>query len=765
MNLKLDYAEFCNAINGKHLQGPEEGFIQQIQYDTRKIFPSPHQAFFALNGEFRNGHTFIADAYKKGIRIFVVSEKNVPELKNATFILVKNTLHALQDLAAHHRQKFSYPIIGITGSVGKTTVKEWLYHLLSDKFRIVRSPKSYNSQLGVALSLLNLHDECDLAIIEAGISKPGEMQVLEGMIQPTIGILTTVSQAHAENFASYETHLAEKTMLFQNAKKTIVGPGFLIGKEQLEVIHGYQPSVGEFAKELQLLPFKDKGSVASALLAIATAKLLKSLNKDKIASLPRLALRLETFEGRENAFIINDTYNLDLDALNLSLEYQLELSEGKKRIVIVGLEPELAHLEARVVAEIEKFQPDEIIVSTEPKLKDEDLKNAVVLVKGSRNAHMEKVARALKLKQHKTEVIYNLSAIKHNIGVHKQFLLPKTKMLAMVKAQSYGVGLEKMAAFLEKIGVSYLGVAYSDEGVELRKSGIKIPILVMNPEEEGFDACIKYNLEPAIYSLTQLDELISTLISLEKTNFPIHIKLDTGMRRLGFEREELPKLMEVIQAQPEVRIAGVYSHLADADNRRDVRFTNLQISRFQEACQWISQHVPYAFIRHLLNSEGITNFKEAQFDMVRIGVGMYGVSSNKNLAKFLHPVLQWKSEISQIKTIKPGESIGYSRSFVAEKQLKIAIVPVGYADGFRRSLSNGKGGVYVKDTFCPVLGKVCMDMIIIDVSKLQLSEGDEVEIIGKNQSIEQLASKMDTIPYEVMTSISKRVHRSYAEEE
>ncbi|NCA21229.1 MAG: alanine racemase [Crocinitomicaceae bacterium] len=378
---------------------------------------------------------------------------------------------------------------------------------------------------------------------------------------------------------------------------------------------------------------------------------------------------------------------------------------------------------------------------------------------------MEKVARALKLKQHKTEVIYNLSAIKHNIGVHKQFLLPKTKMLAMVKAQSYGVGLEKMAAFLEKIGVSYLGVAYSDEGVELRKSGIKIPILVMNPEEEGFDACIKYNLEPAIYSLTQLDELISTLISLEKTNFPIHIKLDTGMRRLGFEREELPKLMEVIQAQPEVRIAGVYSHLADADNRRDVRFTNLQISRFQEACQWISQHVPYAFIRHLLNSEGITNFKEAQFDMVRIGVGMYGVSSNKNLAKFLHPVLQWKSEISQIKTIKPGESIGYSRSFVAEKQLKIAIVPVGYADGFRRSLSNGKGGVYVKDTFCPVLGKVCMDMIIIDVSKLQLSEGDEVEIIGKNQSIEQLASKMDTIPYEVMTSISKRVHRSYAEEE
>lgn len=764
MKLNLTFDEFCLAINGKHLNGSKEEIIQQIQFDTRKIYPLPNQAFFALKGAYRDGHDFISDAYEKGVRMFVVSEPKLPELNDATFIFVKDTLRALQDLACYHRKKITYPIIGITGSVGKTTVKEWLFHLLSDKYRIVRSPKSYNSQLGVALSLLNLHEDCDLAIIEAGISKPGEMEALERMIQPTIGIFTSVSKAHAENFPSYELHLKEKMALFKNVQTTVLGSGFLISKEQMRSIKAYQPTIGEFAKELQLLPFQDRGSVASALLAIATAKILKGLDIQKITSLPRLAMRLETFEGRENSIIINDTYNLDLDALKLSLEYQLALAEGKKRIVIVGLDEDWMHLEAKIRLTIDDFKPDLLVFSSKPIISDAELKDAVVLVKGTRGAKMEKIARSFKLKQHKTEVIYNLSAIKHNLSVFKNQLQTSTKILAMVKAQSYGVGLEKIASFLEKIGISYLGVAYSDEGVELRKSGIKIPILVMNPEEEGFEACIKYNLEPAIYSLNQLDELISTLISMEKSNFSIHIKLDTGMRRLGFEREELPKLMEIIQAQPEVRIAGVYSHLSDADNRRDKRFTQLQITRFQETCTWISNKVPYPFIRHLLNSEGIANFSEAQFDMVRVGVGMYGISSNPTLQKRLQAVINWKSEISQIKTIQVGESVGYSRTFMANEKMKIAIIPVGYADGFRRSLSNGKGGVFIKNKFCPILGKVCMDMIIVDVSKLDVTEGEEVEIIGENQTIETFAKAMDTIPYEVMTSISKRVHRAYSEE-
>lgn len=765
MKLNLTFDEFCLAVNGQHLHGSKEEIIQQIQFDTRKIYPLPNQAFFALSGAYRNGHDFINEAYKKGVRIFVVSQPKLPELRDATFIFVKDTLIALQDLACHHRKKFTYPIIGITGSVGKTTVKEWLFHILSDKYRIVRSPKSFNSQLGVALSLLNLHEDCDLAIIEAGISKPKEMEALERMIQPSLGILTSVSKAHEDNFSSYEAHLAEKMALFKNVQTTVIGSGFLISKEQMRAIKAYQPTVGEFAKELQLLPFQDRGSIASALLAIATAKILKGLDTAKIATLPRLAMRLETFEGRENSLIINDTYNLDLDALNLSLEYQLALAEGKKRIVIVGLDDEWIQLEPKIKATIDEFQPDSLIFSKKPKISDAELKDAIVLVKGTRGAKMEKIARSFKSKQHKTEVIYNLSAIKHNLSVFKNQLKPSTKILAMVKAQSYGVGLEKIASFLEKIGISYLGVAFSDEGVELRKSGIKIPILVMNPEEEGFEACIKYNLEPAIYSLNQLDELISTLISLEKSNFPIHIKVDTGMHRLGFDREELPKLLEIIQAQPEVRIAGVYSHLADAGNRRDKRFTQLQINRFQEICNWISNKIPYSFIRHLLNSEGISNFSEAQFDMVRIGIGMYGISANPSVFKKLQAVLNWKSEISQIKSIQIGESVGYSRSFLATEKMKIAIIPVGYADGFRRSLSNGKGGVFVKNTFCPILGKVCMDMIIIDVNKLDVSEGDEVEIIGENQTIEAFSNAMETIPYEVMTSISKRVHRAYVEEE
>lgn len=763
MKLNLTFDEFCLAINGQHLNGSKAEIIQQIQFDTRKIYPLPNQAFFALKGAYRDGHDFISDAYKKGVRTFVVSEPKMPELRDATFIFVKDTLRALQDLALYHRKKFTYPIIGISGSVGKTTVKEWLFHILSDKYRIIRSPKSFNSQLGVALSLLNLHADCDLAIIEAGISKPGEMAVLEQMIQPTIGILTSVSKAHEDNFPSYEVHLKEKMALFKNVKTSILGSGFLISKEQMRSINAYEPTVGAFAKELQLLPFQDRGSVASALLAISTAKILKCLDMQKIASLPRLAMRLETFEGRESSIIINDTYNLDLDALKLSLEYQLDLADGKKRVVIVGLEEEWIDLEPKIRATIDDFNPDLLIFSRKPKITDADLKGAVVLVKGTRGAKMEKIAHSFKSKQHKTEVIYNLSAVKHNLSVFKNQLQASTKILAMVKAQSYGVGLEKIASFLEKIGISYLGVAYSDEGVELRKSGIKIPILVMNPEEEGFEACIKYNLEPAIYSLNQLDDLISTLISMEKSNFPIHIKLDTGMRRLGFERHELPKLIEVVQAQPEVRIAGVYSHLADADNRRDKRFTQLQINRFQETCTWISNKVPYPFIRHLLNSEGIANYPEAEFDMVRVGIGMYGISSNPAMIKKLQAVINWKSEISQIKTIQVGESVGYSRTFVADEKMKIAIIPVGYADGFRRSLSNGKGGVFIKNIFCPILGKVCMDMIIVDVSKMNVSEGEEVEIISVNQTIETFAKAMDTIPYEVMTSISKRVHRAYVE--
>jgi len=764
LKLNLQYADFCQAISGEHLCGPQHFIIDKVIYDTRKIANLEGQVFFALKGEFRNGNDYLNDAFRKGIRIFVVSEVPNKPYKNAAYILVENTLESLQNLAAQHRKKFNYPVIAITGSNGKTTVKEWLYHLLSDDMRIIRSPKSYNSQLGVALSLLEMHDKADLAIIEAGISKSGEMDALQKMIQPDFGIFTSFGSAHEEGFSSEKEHLEEKLKLFQRCKKTLVGPNIQLSKNQLTQVNGVVINSIDYAKELVAFPFTDKPSAFSGTLAIAAAKSFGKLNLDRIKSLPRLAMRMETFEGRDNSIIINDTYNLDLDALEFSLEYQLAIAEGKKRIVLVGLDEANQHREQDLIQIINKFRPDSyqfVFQGQNPKI---DVSNAVVLVKGTRKSEMEKLASRLRLKKHKTFVEINLSAIKHNVQVYKSQLKPTTKMLAMVKAQSYGAGLEKIGLYLEKQGIDYLGVAYPDEGVELRKAGIKVPVLVMNPVDEGFEDCIKNQLEPTVFSFEQLDELLRELIFQGVQNFPIHLKIDTGMKRLGFDFKELPRLMEVIQAQPEIAIKGVYSHLADSDNRRDKRFTDLQIRRFVEACNYISSNYAGKFITHLLNSEGIANFPEAQFNMIRIGIGMYGVSSNPTNAKKLRPVVSWKSTVSQVKQILKGESVGYSRSFVADKNIEIAIVPVGYADGYRRSLSNGVGSVIINGQMCNVVGRVCMDMIMVDVTKKFVKTGDRVELIGDKITLSQFAEKMQTISYEVLTSISKRVHRTYIEE-
>ena len=764
MKLNLQYQDFCHFISGEHLCGPQHFIIDKVIYDTRKIANLEGQVFFALKGEFRNGNDYLNDAFRKGIRIFVVSEVPNKPYKNAAYILVEDTLASLQNLASQHRKKFNYPVISITGSNGKTTVKEWLYHLLSDEMRIIRSPKSYNSQLGVALSLLEMHDKADLAIIEAGISKSGEMEALQKMIQPDFGIFTSFGSAHEEGFSSEEEHLEEKLKLFQRCKKTLVSPNIQLSKNQLTQINGMILNSVDYAKDLVAFPYTDKPSVFSGTLAIAAAKSLSKLNLDRIKSLPRLAMRMETFEGRDNSIIINDTYNLDLDALEFSLEYQLAIAEGKERIVLVGLDEANQHREQDLIQIINKFKPDSyqfVFQGQNPKI---DVSNAVVLVKGTRKSEMEKLASRLRLKKHKTFVEINLSAIKHNIQVYKSQLKPTTKMLAMVKAQSYGAGLEKIGLYLEKQGIDYLGVAYPDEGVELRKAGIKVPVLVMNPVDEGFEDCIKNQLEPTVFSFEQLDELLRELIFQGVQNFPIHLKIDTGMKRLGFDFKELPRLMEVIQAQPEISIKGVYSHLADSDNRRDKRFTDLQIRRFVEACNYISSNYAGKFITHLLNSEGIANFPEAQFNMVRIGIGMYGVSSNPTNAKKLRPVVSWKSTVSQVKQIVKGESVGYSRSFVADKNMEIAIVPVGYADGFRRSLSNGVGSVIINGQMCNVVGRVCMDMIMVDVTKKFVKTGDRVELIGDKITLSQFAEKMQTISYEVLTSISKRVHRTYIEE-
>lgn len=768
MKLNLELNEFAAAVHGTVHGLTIHGTIDVVLIDTRKIIDSATSVFFALKGEFRDGHQFIESAIEKGIKYFVVSE--LPQgqlLESATFIEVADTTQALQDLAAFHRQKFTYPVIAITGSAGKTTVKEWLYHLLADSKKIIRSPKSYNSQIGVPLSLLELHENADLALIEVGISRPGEMRKLEPIVKPSFGIFTSFGRAHEENFISNSLHLEEKLTLFKNCGYTIFPESIALSKVQILSIHGEKTMQSGYKKMLPHCPFQDKISLQNATLAIAAAAHIigeKNIQVSRIESLPRLALRMELFEGIHGNTIINDTYNLDLDALKHSLEYQLTIAENRPRVVIIGLDEDNFFKKSEIEKIVQSYHTDKYFLVSE---KDEipvNFKNSIVLLKGTRNMNMQRYVKVFRLKSHKTLVEFDLTNLKENLSVFKNSLNPGVKLLAMVKAQSYGSGVEKMASFLSNQGIDYFGVAYADEGVELRNEGITAPILVMNAEEEGFENCIQHHLEPAIFSFRQLENFIKELIISGVSNFPVHIKIDTGMKRLGFELDQLQQLADILKSQPEIRIKSLYTHLAESDNLRDSRFTNLQISRFNQAYEFLSKSLNYPIFRHVLNSEGISNYQEVQYEMVRLGIGMYGISSNPQIKRKLKPVLSWVSVISQVKTIQKGESVGYNRTFVAKEPGKIAVIPVGYADGFRRSLSNGKGGVFIKGQFCPTLGRVCMDMIMVDVTGLAVQEGDRVEIIGEHQPIEKLAQLMETIPYEVMTGISKRVHRVYLED-
>ena len=757
MKLELTYTDFCSQINGKTEGVPYSDFIQEVVYDTRKINPSAGLVFFALTGPFRDGHNFISNAYEKGVRVFVVQKAPKNQWIDASFIIVDDALLALQILAGNYRKQLNYPILAIAGSLGKTTVKEWMYHLLAGKLEVFRSPKSYNSQLGVALSILQLPKKADLAIIEVAATKPGEMKILTEMLRPTHGILTNLLTSHTNEFNDFTQYSQEICTLFQ-------GVQWLITSEEIASL--VQLSVKTISVQPNaldaLIPFQDESSIFQSKLAIAAAQEWTNLEEERIKSLPHLAMRLETFEGNEGSLIINDTYTLDKEAFKSSLSYQLSIAGSKRRIVLIGLSADQLLKKGEFHELCQQFGVDEVRFLEHEEELSLSLKNAVVLVKGAR--FMQRVANRLKWKQHKTQLSYNLSALKHNLNQFKNSLFPETKMLAMVKAQSYGAGLTTMAQFLEKQGIHYFGVAYSDEGKELRKSGIKTPILVMNAEEEGMETCVEYDLEPAIYDLNQLDELLKVLIAQEKTAFPIHIKLDTGMKRLGFYPDQVQQLIEVLAAQPEVLVKSVYSHLAEAEDQEST-FTAHQIAQFEEICKQFESYLSYPFLRHILNSEGIAHYPNAQFDMVRIGIGLFGLSSNRLMEQRLKPVIDWTSSIAQVKLIHPGESVGYGRTFIAQKEMRIAIIPIGYADGFKRSLSNGVGAVFIDNQRCPVVGRVCMDMIMVDLGEAKIHANTKVEIIGSNQGLKQFAKECQTIPYEILTSISPRVHRSYSEEE
>ena len=478
----------------------------------------------------------------------------------------------------------------------------------------------------------------------------------------------------------------------------------------------------------------------------------------------RLALRLETFNGKNNSIVINDTYNLDKDAFRFSLEYLAAFGSSRPHCVYVGLDEQQLHKKAELAALMEPFNLDHVFIDLPSRLPTTIPEGAIVLLKGTRKAGMEKFAARLREKQHQTKLEINLSALRNNLVKFKQQISSNVKLLAMVKAQSYGSGLEKLAEFLENQGLDYLGVAYTSEGVALRKYGIKLPILVLNPDPNNYHDCIVYNLEPTIFTFNQLDEFIRMLIESDVNRFPIHVEIDTGMRRLGFEPNEIKSLLEVCQAQPEVFIKGVFSHFVESDDVKDKAFSIRQIERFSMVTDFLKAHLSTNPICHMANSEAILNYPESHFDMVRLGLGMYGFT-NSSIQTQMESILAWKSVVSQVKWVEKGESVSYSRSFIAKENMKIAVIPVGYADGFPRALSNGVGKVRIHDQWCPTVGKVCMDMVMVDASAIDnIAEGEEVVIFDSIQSLESLAKDMQTIPYEVMTGISDRVHRVYISE-
>ncbi len=756
MRLTYRYNEIAHLL-GQSASSSEE--IHAVAYDSRAIIEGNHLLFFAFVGQFRDGHAFITDAYEKGVRHFVVKKDFQSSFPDAHFIRVEDPLQSLLAFATHHRMCFNYPVIAVTGSSGKTTVKEWLSELLSPTLNVVRSPKSYNSRLGVALSILEMHSAADVAIIEAGISEPGDMKILQEMIQPTEGIFTSFGRAHRSNFESETAHLKEKLLLFSGLESFFYAASIHADIENGIAVHPdqYTAFFEAFSTDQVVRQNASLAIAMSQKLGLSDAEILTSMQKIR-----PLALRLELFDGKDNSLIINDSYSLDIDSLHHALQFQMANCKDKKRIVVLGVSQENGRYSQELTDIVDSYHPSACIVLKKGESLELDVTDSCVLFKGERSVQLEKIAHTYRVHRHQTYLEIDLSAIRHNIGQYKSKLKPETMLLSMVKASSYGSDAKKMGLFLEKIGVNYFGVAYPYEGIELRKSGVKLPILVMNCESQDFESCIEYQLEPAIYSMRQLEDFIASLIHLGITNYPVHIKLETGMQRLGFEEDQIHSLIQKIHSQPEVRVKSIYSHLAESDVPNS-EFTTHQIALFDRISKQLMNALPYSVLRHLSNSEGVPNYPAAQFDMVRLGIGMYGITGSASLKETLKPAIRWMSSISQVKQLTKGTSVGYNRTFIAEKDTQIAVVPVGYADGLSRALSRGNGHVFIGNHPCDIVGNVCMDMIMIDTSGVNAKEGDSVEIIGFNQPIEALAKAMNTIPYEVMTRFSPRLHRVFIE--
>ena len=834
--------------------------VKEILFDSRLLIDAENTLFFALNGGRNDGHKYIKDLYEKGVRAFVISKNYVEnyvktrliassQYPDSAFIAVDDTLSALQRLAAYHRSQFDIPVVGITGSNGKTVVKEWLYQILSPSLSVCRSPKSYNSQIGVPLSVWQMNSSNEVAVFEAGISRPGEMEKLREIIKPTMGVFTNIGPAHGKNFKDIQQKIREKIKLFDGVKnlifcKDIVDIADIVAENRINsftwskinqdadlfvstVIHNdavcrdarscvSTEIVAIFhGKSISItIPFIDDASIENAINCWCVALLLGIPNDviaERMAHLEAVEMRMELKAGVRNCLIINDSYNNDRNALAIALDFMnaqhhdnkvlilsdilqselkeedlyknvAQLIENKGVDTFIGIGPALSRFMGSKAClgptgcDVASSKDNTCVVhrflykSTTDFLNNHPMKmfeNQIVLLKGARNFEFERIMKVLQQKSHETVLEINLDNLVKNLNYYRGKLKKDTKMMVMVKAFAYGSGNYEVSNVLAFHHVDYLTVAYADEGVELRNKGIKLPIMVMTPETNTFDTIILNNLEPDIYSfrcLSQLEDAINQLDKPLDKPVGIHIKVDTGMHRLGFLPEDIDALIERIKSNPMIKIMSVFSHFATSDVPEEDGFVMHQVEQFELMSQKIIKAFPYKIMRHLLNTAGITRFTEYQYDMVRLGIGVYGVAVCDEDRGKLHNVMSLKTTIKQIKEYGPGETIGYGRHGKITKPSRIAVIPIGYADGLRRELSNGKVCFWVNGKPAPIIGNICMDLTMIDVTDIDCQEDDTAVLFDDNHPIEIIAEACDTIPYEIMTRISQRVKRIYVKE-
>ncbi|MHC5309069.1 bifunctional UDP-N-acetylmuramoyl-tripeptide:D-alanyl-D-alanine ligase/alanine racemase [Myroides sp. LJL116] len=811
----IDVSSFCQYLDAKAngIGSEDQIVVDTISVDSRSLIHNKNTLFFALEGQNHDGHLFIEQLIQKGVRYFVVSTTyKMSPPKGVVFFMVSNTLYALQKFAQFHRGKFSYPVIGITGSKGKTVVKEWLNFLLEDQFNIIKSPKSYNSQTGVPLSVLYMEAHHNLAIFEAGISQVKEMGNLQRIIQPTIGILTNITNEHQEGFTSEEQKLEEKLLLFENSDIILAkqDPKLdkLLGSKKYLTYSLTDSSAWLFAQvksnKLELvckdgtrffvdLPFSSVEDIDNILLCILTMLHLgytTSSIQERIPLLFPVELRLQLLNGSNSCTLIEDVYNAEYASLVIGLDFmEKHKSSGQKTVILsdiikngydnkvvytlvnqllkdnkvtrlIGIGPQISkHLFS--LPNTWLFESTDEFLA---KVSLEDFQQETILIKGARAFRFDKIVALLEKKTHETVLEVNLTAIRHNLNFYRSKLFGNTKIMVMVKAFGYGNGSYEIAKLLSHEKVDYLGVAYTDEGIELRKSGVKTKIMVMNPEQSSFNAMLAYDLEPEIYSVHELKAFLKIARSKNALQYPIHIKLDTGMHRHGFLTHEIPELIDILQKTNIVEVKSIFSHLSSSDMPEYRDFTLDQIKTFEKDSLFLSQSLGIKPIRHILNTSGIYNFPEYQLDMVRIGIGLYGVGNDPKEMKQLQNVSTLKTKIMQIKTLDKDQSIGYGRMYRTSQKVRIATIPIGYADGIHRSWGNEKGYVIINNQKATIVGSICMDMLMVDVTDIPCEQGDTVIIFGKELPVTYIAKTINTIAYEILTSIAQRVKRIFFEE-